>query len=368
MCVKFEVRPYRPGDEFEIVRLLGLVFDGWPHFDINCNPVDHWRWKYLDNPAGKIVCTLAVSDGRIIGCFHSPILEVKIGDSIFLSSQGADQAVHPDFRRMGVYTKTREAAQKIRVKEGVKFHFSGSIVQVMIDTSIKRGESLFPYDGKVFVRIHDIDKHLRKMPTDNYMLNKYGFYTMRIFNKITNALSFNRPIRQGLTIREIERFDERLSYFWKKIREKYYFIVKRTKDYLNWRYCDPRAGDFIVKLVEEDGQILGYSVLRINRFVKDYTVGWLVDLLTYPDRLDATHALVEDAVNLFDRNDVNVMICLINRGHMYEGVVKKYGFLNSRQGPFRVYVSHTRDSEDIRKFREGQVNEVHNVFGDYDWI
>lgn len=368
MCAKFEVQHYRLGDEHEIVQLLRLVFDGWPHFDIKCNPVDHWRWKYLDNPVGRIICTLAVSGGKIIGCFHSPLLAVKIGDSIYLCSQGADQAVHPDFRRMGIYTKTREMAQKIRMEEGVEFHFSGSIVQLMIDSSIRRGEFRFPHEGEVFVRIHDVDEHLRKMPTGKYLLNKYGFLALRLINRIINALKSSRPLKQGLAINEIERFDERINDFWEKISMKYHFIVKRTEDYLNWRYCDPRAGAFIVKLAEEDEEILGYSVLRINRFVEDYPVGWLVDLLTLPDRPDAAHALVQDAVKYFDQNDVNIAICLINRGHAHAGIVKRYGFLNSRQGPFRVYVSYIQDSENIRKFKESQVDEVHSVFGDYDWI
>ena len=368
MSAKFEVRPYRPGDENEVVRLLGLVFDGWPHFDIKCDPIDHWRWKYRDYPTGKIICTLAESDGRIIGCFHSPLLEVKIGGSTYLCSQGADQAVHPDFRRMGVYTKTREMAQKIRMREGVKFHFSGSIVQIMIETSMKRGESRFPHDGRVFVRIHDVDEHFRKMPAEKYLLNKYGFLVLRLVNRIRNALQTSRLLKLGLVIREIERFDDRINDFWEKISKNYYFIVKRTRDYLNWRYCDPRAGDFIVKLVEEDDEILGYIVLRINRFVEDYPVGWLVDLLTLPDRLDAAYALVEDAVKYFDQNDININICLINMGHPHEEIMKRYGFLNSRQGPFRVYVSYLRGSENIGQFEESRVNEVHNVFGDHDWI
>jgi hypothetical protein len=46
----FVVRPYQAGDEKEIVELLRMVFDGWPHFDLNCSSVDHWKWKHLDKP------------------------------------------------------------------------------------------------------------------------------------------------------------------------------------------------------------------------------------------------------------------------------------------------------------------------------
>lgn len=44
------IREYLPGDEESIMDLLIKVFGGWPHFDLNCSPMRHWRWKYLDNP------------------------------------------------------------------------------------------------------------------------------------------------------------------------------------------------------------------------------------------------------------------------------------------------------------------------------
>jgi len=37
------VRPYRSGDEEEIVEFLQLVFEGWPKFDLSCTPLEHWK-------------------------------------------------------------------------------------------------------------------------------------------------------------------------------------------------------------------------------------------------------------------------------------------------------------------------------------
>ena len=38
------IRQYLPGDEKGIVRLLDLVFNGWPSFDLECSKIDHWYW------------------------------------------------------------------------------------------------------------------------------------------------------------------------------------------------------------------------------------------------------------------------------------------------------------------------------------
>jgi hypothetical protein len=40
----------------------------------------------------------------------------------------------------------------------------------------------------------------------------------------------------------IERFEEWADEFWTQLGARYKFIVQRDKDYLNWRYCDPRGG------------------------------------------------------------------------------------------------------------------------------
>ena len=62
------IRQYQEGDEKEIVELLRLAFNGWPNFDLPCTPLEHWQWKYKDNPQNKIIASIAESEGRIVGC------------------------------------------------------------------------------------------------------------------------------------------------------------------------------------------------------------------------------------------------------------------------------------------------------------
>jgi len=90
-----------------------------------------------------------------------------------------------------------------------------------------------------------------------------------------------------------------------------------------------------VKQVEEDGHIIGYSVLRINRYQSDYPVGYIVDLLTLPDRPDAANELVEDAIKYFDSRKINIINYQVVKGHPYERILKRHGFLDSR---IKIYV------------------------------
>ncbi|MFQ6077489.1 MAG: GNAT family N-acetyltransferase, partial [Candidatus Bathyarchaeia archaeon] len=103
--MSFEGRPYQEGDEKGIVELLNLVWDGWPHLDLDCSPLEHWRWKYKANPIKKRFIMVAESDGRIIGCHHSIPVHIKVGDETLFCTTGADLAVHPGYRGLVVYRK-----------------------------------------------------------------------------------------------------------------------------------------------------------------------------------------------------------------------------------------------------------------------
>jgi hypothetical protein len=56
-----------------------------------------------------------------------------------------------------------------------------------------------------------------------------------------------------------------------------------------------------------------------------------VDLLTLEDTPGAAHALMEDAVDYFDRNDVNVVTGLVPKNSPDVKILRSHGFLESRE-------------------------------------
>lgn len=363
----YVVRPYLPGDEEEIVQLLQLVFDGWPHFDLSCAPIDHWRWKFKDNPLKKSIISLGTSDDKIIGCNHTIPLTIKIGDSVFLCGNGYDLAVHPDFRRIGVAKKIFELRRELRANAGIKFAILLSGNSIIVKHYLKLYPR-FPYTIMNFVRIQDIDWHLQMMPTEKAWLKKYGFHLVKLLNKFKNALRVSSLPDGNFRISKIHSFNDNINVFWDEIKGHYTFIVERTRDYLNWRYCDSRGGDYIINIAEEDGRALGYSVLRIDRYVRNYPVGYIVDLLTLPERLDVTDALVADAINYFNSNGINIIRCQVVKNHPYERIFKAYGFVNSGHRIDIFYDIYATIGEELNKLQTRIPNRIHFVYGDYDRI
>ena len=297
--------------------------------DLPCSPLEHWIWKHTDNPFKKSIVMVAEKDGRIIGANHTILLKIKIGNEVDIGGQATDLAVHPNFRGVGVRTKMRVSKYPCCERAGVKFYLAVSGNPIVIKSEIRRRNPRFPHRILNLVKLEDIDLQLKKMPVKNAWIKKFGYHTVKTMNKLRYAFTDIEHPNRDIKISEVTAFDERIDEFWNKISENHRYIAERNQDYLNWRYCDPRAGGFKVKIATEGSKVLGYYVLKINRFLKDYSVGFIVDLLALPDRPEVASALVEDTVGYFEENDVNIVNALAIRGHPYEKVLKRHGFLDS---------------------------------------
>lgn len=135
---------------------------------------------------------------------------------------------------------------------------------------------------------------------------------------------------------------------------------------MNWRYFDPRAGDYRVMYALEGEKLIGYSVLRVNRFVAGYPIGYVVDLLALPGRLDVVDSLLADAEQYFSMEDVNIVLSALFSNHPYKPVFNKHGFLDSRVNLtlFYNYNDEKRRDEILAKTEEAK--RVHFMYGDID--
>jgi hypothetical protein len=86
----------------------------------------------------------------------------------------------------------------------------------------------------------------------------------------------------------------------------------RHRAYLNWRYADPRAGRYTIRVAEEKGELLGYVVPAVSR-----GKGFIADLLVLPGRLDVVAALVEDAAGHLAERGLSALRCWCAKRHPY---------------------------------------------------
>lgn len=360
-------RPYLKGDEKGIVDVLNRSFGKWPNFSISCSSLEHWVWKYLENPYRKHYTVVSLVKGEIVGANHAYPLKLRFNYADYLVAFGSDVAVIPEFRQMGIRNKMLEMKVGLRRKDNIKVTLSVTSNPIIIQSYTRsKTHSRFPYVIQNFVRIRDIDLHLKSIPVKNPTLVKVAFLSAKLINNLKNAFRKKPQTRMRVKIRKIESFNVRINDFWGQLSKFYRFIIERRMDYLNWRYCDLRSGDFIVRIAEgRGGVILGYSVAVINKNLPNYPVGYLVDLLTLPDYPEVAHILAEDAVNYFDENEVNIVNCLIVKNHPQSRALAAQGFLYS-QFDLQLFINEHSPMEELRKLKEMPEENVYFSYGDID--
>ena len=362
------IRPYINGDETDIVELLQTVFKGWPHFDLPCSPLDHWIWKYEDNPQKAKAIAVAEVEEKIIGCSHGYLLNIRLGNKPILAQQGTDLAILEEFRGRGIYPALTNKKTELYDALGVQMTYSTSSNPIVVgkDRSEKRPQ--FPYLLKHYIKIDDVSKHFETKPSKN-PLKKHGYNVIKAMKKMESVTHSSKrdAVLTPFEILEKSPTDIEVSEFWAFMRDKYNFTVERDTKYLAWRYNDERGGNYLFRCAQDKKGILGFIVLRVNKKQENYPIGYIVDILTQQNRIDVAAALIDDATNFFHEQGVNLVQSMIVEGHPYERLIEKQGFLWDRE-PLIVFYRPKKIEEEINHIINSPPEKLQLSYGDFDWI
>ena len=363
LAPEYDIRLYVEGDETGVVRLLEDVFDGWPNHDVESSPLEHWRWKYLDNPLGRSLVLVTESRDEIVTSNHSCLFRAKVGGGLSLGVVASDLAVDKGHRRKGVRNAMMVRKHEHLERMGVEFTLAATGNPIVIESMLRWKRPRFPHPVAVYARIRDVDLHLEKMPAEDAWVKKTGYKTLSLFSKIRSRERFDPS--KSITIRRVRRFPTRIDEFWEDNLDSYDFIVERSSEYLNWRYCDPKAGNYEVYLTEKGDELLGYAVTGVNRVREDYPVGYVADLVAGSGGGDVSAALIAHVVDRLSEEGVNIVLGLAVKGSGAESAYACSGFVDSRERLelFITPVGDSRISEAVKGFKS---ERVHYCWGDHD--
>jgi hypothetical protein len=374
--VNYFSREYVKGDEDQIIELLSLVFNGWPRFDLNCTVKEHWTWKMIETPLMVNHVVVAETNGKIIGVHQGIAKKMKVGDKVILGNKSAEVGVHPEYRRMGVRNSMLQF-KKDKKQFGVAFNISLTSNPILVKARarlLKRGERTglgFPHPVKYLVRIQDFDRFLRRIKREytwqRTLMYKLGFIFLKTLNGVQRKLS-SGVSRSGIfSIEKIMSFDDKIDDFWKNIKDDYDFIVEKSKDYLNYRFCDKRAGTYDVWQATENDAVIGYMVLRVNRVIAENPVGLLMEVLALKNRLDVVDSFLDLAEKYFDEKSVNTVHAVIVSGHPYERILNLNGFIDSREKAIVTYSAY-KEFNALTQFENSSPERLHYQYGEFDSI
>lgn len=360
------VRGYREGDEKAISELLNKVFNGWPRLDSACSSEEYWMWKYRPHGAEPRFVVIAENDGEVVGTMHSMPFVFKLFDGSCNMNIGSDLAVHPEHRKSGVWAKMEEMMIRLLSEGGVDYQYAGSCNPIVVKRLDRTPDVMrVPVPLVNLVKVRDINEQLNRMPVGNKLITRLGYESMKTVTRITSTLKNGAGEKSPFKVRLVERFDESLEKFLAEALKDYDFIQKRSIDYLNWRYCDPRLGAYTLFVAEDDDGVQGYCVTRVNRYNPDYGVGYVVDLLASPGRLDVADGLFGTAVDALDAEGVNIVNYLVVQGHPYEAVGNRRGFVNSMIKP-QFFYRCFQGKDDLEALSDTPHSRLFFSWGDHD--
>ena len=106
MSEPIQIRPYRAGDEAGILDCYNRVFPD-PEAGIPKRSLEHWNWKFRDNPSGLIQHQLAVhEDQRIVGIYA--------GIPVRICCEGRDQIAAQEVGRLTRFPSLELGVEKTR--------------------------------------------------------------------------------------------------------------------------------------------------------------------------------------------------------------------------------------------------------------
>ncbi len=234
----FFTRAYLEGDEHEILALFNEVFK-------TDRSLDHWYWKFRDNPYGSHRISVGVSgEGEIVSQYAGyPVpfcstIEDDTTPEYFLTVHIGDTFTLPKVRRMGLG------------KTGLIARTTSHYVAKFLEGFVPFG---FGFNTAT----------IKKLGA-RYLGYRFGDSVV-LWRKDLSTGSFKRPrfferIFSGFRVEEILSVDDEWDDFFGRVCPAYEFLVKRDATYLKWRYLECPDKDYRIFAGRKKGALVGWSV------------------------------------------------------------------------------------------------------------
>jgi len=225
-------RPCQPGDEGQILDLFTRVFGAE-------RSLQHWYWKFRDNPVGEIHVYLAVTvSGQIVGQYAGLPVLFHWGGRTLQFVQILDVMVDPAFRsglkKAGLFVKL--AGRYISDYAGAGGYGFPPLAPLRI------GERV---GYKALHQVQQLACSLQK----------------------PRAPAWSRSIASWQwVVEEVQAFDARADRLWARCRSELPVAAIRDARYLNWRYAQHPEVRYRLLAIRRRGsdEWAGLAVLRLG--------------------------------------------------------------------------------------------------------
>lgn len=192
-----EVRLYRPGDEYSIVKLFKEIFG-------REMTLKEWRWKYVESYPHKVYSSVAVhEDMGIIGHYGAVSLPITYKGNHERCLAICDVMIHPKFRGIKTLKKLSYLVPHEAVRDGIIMGYGFPEKDKLLKPALSLG---------IYEKVEDV------------------FEASKEANFVTNL---NRFIYKFFPL---SYDDSRIDALWESVKREVKLGIVRDREYLAWRY------------------------------------------------------------------------------------------------------------------------------------
>jgi GNAT superfamily N-acetyltransferase len=302
------VRPYREGDEDEVLALLSAALGEGP---VGQRSRGFFRWKHFANPFGRSFMLVAEIEGKMVGLRALMRWEFHVRDDLFRAVRAVDTATHPDYQGVGVFSRlTREALTGLNGGADLVFNTPND---KSLPGYLKMGWRVV---GKLPIRVR-VRNPLR--------------FTTRILPRSAPSSNGDRagPPVAAETAVEALRDVEGLSLLLSEGETKGVRLsTPRTVDYLRWRYASAPLLDYRAVRVEHGGRLRGLAIFRV-RPRKRLWETTIAELLVPTNDASTARQLLRTVSRVAS---VDHLTCHFPLGSTAAGAARRNGFVRAPGG------------------------------------
>lgn len=331
--------------------VLTRAFGRWPRLDPEIDPEAYLRWKYAEKPTGVRV-VLAEIDGKLVGMHAIHRQPWLVRGVLRYARVGIDLAIDPDYQGRGIYRAMSKVTDQIR--DGYDFVISFSVLPQTIAVTKSQGARFIANQVRALHRAGE-SRGKGKPTVGGVALGMAAFAGKAGCRLSTSSKSTD--------VKVAERFDERVTRLVELAAGQLDLVQLRDAAHMNWRYTDPRAGNFTIIQAEEGPDLVGYAV--VNSTHDDASIA---DLLTLPGRVDVAHSLLDASIANVESSRPRRINAWLPRKHPYARVYRAHGFLVARDRPTGAAYRTLAMEPAQLTFLDDEAARIHIMAGNTDEV
>ncbi|HSP35553.1 MAG TPA: GNAT family N-acetyltransferase [Thermoanaerobaculia bacterium] len=252
------IRRYRPGDETAILDLFNRSFDAR-------GTIEHWRWKYEDDPYGGHRISIATDDGALAAHYAGYPVAFRAGGTDLAAHQIGDTMTDPSVRHLGrgptsILGRTSQHFYETFCERQVAFNYGFNVSNIQ-KFSVR------------FLRAHrveDVAYRRRDLRSDPLQ-----------------ALGRVEKYARGVGLELVRSASAEWDELFDRVSPHYGFLVRRDARYATWRYFGRPDVTYFVVTMRKWRRLAGWLVFVVRHDPDRLLV---VDLFVDPDHADIVEA------------------------------------------------------------------------------